>query len=120
MNEDESKKQVIVQAMFSLLDNMNDSDTSETPMNLENCSLSPGIAKICKESEKWYWWWWWIECSYCEIGIIAHSLYHQLNQYYQSSEYGQLEDTMVRGHIVCNDPIDINRTRNKRNKREIC
>lgn len=52
MNEDESKKQVIVQAMFSLLDNMNDSDTSETPMNLENCSLSPGIAKICKESEK--------------------------------------------------------------------
>ena len=52
MNEDESKKQVIVQAMFSLLDNMSDTETNETPTNIENYHVSPGIVKICKESKK--------------------------------------------------------------------
>ena len=56
MNEDESKKLVIVQAMFSLLENMNETEADETPIIQEENSISQGIVKICKESKGrgWY------------------------------------------------------------------
>ena len=103
-NEDESRRLSSVQAIYHLLQNGEEQSLDSSPSEQEestpvlsrtpSTTPNPFISFICRESRERSFLWH-IERSYLTLASVTKDLLKRLQMYYDSSEYNQMEATMV-------------------------